>query len=469
MNTPVNDVELAIVGAGPAGLSAALEAKAAGVNVVVLDENERPGGQIFRQPPRSFRITDESRMGRDFARGRKLLDAVSEADIHIESGVTVWNIAPGHLACYRGDRSWTINSRAVVLATGAYDRPVPLPGWTLPGVFTSGGVQTLLKSQRILAGRRILLAGTGPLNLVLANQLSEAGATVVAVLELADPNLMELAPLALGPWELLSDGIRYLSGLARRRIPLKRGWTLLEARGTDRVEGAVIGRVDRDWRTVKGTEQVLEVDTICLGYGLVPSTELSRLIGCAHRYDVQLGGWIPVQDAFCETNVPSVFVAGDGAGVGGSLVAMEEGRIAGLRAGWRLQKLDDASFRRRVRPAQRRLNQLNRFRRILDGLSAPRPGLFDRMTEDTVVCRCEEGSFGDCRKAVMEGAISLTELKPTLRAGMGMCQSRICGPTLIEVVARLTGRPPETITPFSVRPPAKPVPMAALLQHEPAK
>jgi len=184
-------VELAIVGAGPAGLSAALQAKAAGVNVVVIDENERPGGQIFRQPPAAFQIADKNRLGRDFARGRKLLDAVREAEICIESGITVWNATSSTLSCCRTDRSWDITSDAILLATGAYDRPVPLPGWTLPGVFTSGGVQTMLKSQRVLAGRRILLAGTGPLNLVLANQLAEAGATVVAVLELARPRLHE--------------------------------------------------------------------------------------------------------------------------------------------------------------------------------------------------------------------------------------------------------------------------------------
>lgn len=469
MTTGGNRVELAIVGAGPAGLTAALEAKAVGVDVLVVDENERPGGQIFRQPPMAFHIADKSRMGRDYARGRKLLDAVATADIRIESGVTVWNIAPGHLACCRGSRSWNVTSDAIVLATGAYDRPMPLPGWTLPGVFTSGGVQTLLKSQRVLAGRRVLLTGTGPLNLVLANQLAAAGATVVAVLELANPGPLELLPLTMGPWELLADGIGYVTQLARRNIPLMRGWTLLEARGTDQVKTAVIGRVDRDWHTIKGSERTLEVDTICLGYGLVPSTELARLIGCDHRYDAQLGGWIPAQDGYRETSVPSVFVAGDGCGIAGSLVALEEGRVAGLRAAWRLGKIDEAAFHRKAAPALKRLRQLGRFRAVLDGLSAPRPGLFERITEDTVICRCEEATYGECRKAVGNGAVSLMELKPALRAGMGLCQSRICGPTLVEVMARLTGQPPQAIIPFSPRPPVKPIPMAALLDREVAE
>jgi thioredoxin reductase len=462
-------VDLAIIGAGPAGLSAALEAKAVGVEVLVIDENDQPGGQIFRQPPRSFRIGDRSKLGRDFERGRKLLDAAASADIRIENNTTVWNIAPGHLACCSGDQSWEVHSDAVLIATGAYDRPVPLPGWTLPGVFTSGGIQTLLKSQRVLAGRRVLLTGTGPLNLVLANQLAAAGGTVVAVLELANPGLTELVPMLLGPWPLLSDGIGYVAQLIRRKIPLMRGWTLLEARGTDQVSSAVIGKVDHDWRLIKGTEQTLEVDTICLGYGLVPSTELSRLIGCKQRYDRRLGGWIPEHDLFQETSIPKVFVAGDGSGVAGSLVAMEEGRVSGLRAAMRLKKINEAEFNEKAAPSLRRLRRLGQFRAILDGLSAPRPGLFERMTDDTLICRCEEVSLGDCRNAVKEGAVSLMELKPRLRAGMGMCQARICGPTLVEVLGGLTGQAPELIQPFSPRPPVKPIPLAALLDGEAAE
>jgi len=462
-------VDLAIVGAGPAGLSAALAAKAAGLDVLVIDENDQPGGQIFRQPPRPFRIEDRAKLGRDFERGRKLLDAVAAAEIKIENNTVVWNVGAGHLACCSGDQSWEVESGATVIATGAYDRPVPLPGWTLPGVFTSGGVQTLLKSQRVLAGRRVLLTGTGPLNLVLANQLAEAGATVVAVLELANPRLTELMPMLLGPWSLLSDGIGYVTKLMRRGIPLMRGWTLIEARGADQVTSAVIGKVDRDWRLIKGTERELAVDTICLGYGIVPSTELSRLIGCAHRYDARLGGWIPEHDPYRESSIPNVFVAGDGSGIGGSLVAMEEGNVAGLRAAMRLGKISEATFNERAAQSLQRLRHLGRFRAVLDGLSTPRPGLFERMTDDTLICRCEEVSLGDCRQAVKEGAISLMELKPRLRAGMGMCQSRICGPTLVEVLGGLTGQAPDTIKPFSQRPPVKPIPLAALLDAEAAE
>ena len=463
-----SQAELVIVGGGPAGLAAAIAARQAGMDPVVLDDNEQPGGQIFRQPPRAFSIDDLAGIGKDNVRGRKLLDEAARASVSVESGVVVWDAKPGSLSCCQGNKAWTLQFQTLILATGAYERPVPFPGWTLPGVFTSGGVQTMLKAQHVLVGKRILLAGTGPLNLVVANQLVDAGAQVVAVLELATPGISDLLPMLRGPWELLVDGIGYVTRLARRGIPIMRGWTIVEARGQEEVTSAVITQVDREWRRVAGKERTLEVDTVCLGFGLVPSTELSRLIGCEHRHAPQLGGWIPVHDEYQETSLPGVFVAGDGAGVAGSLVALEEGRVAGLRAALRVGCIDKKEFSAQAAPSIRRLRRLSRFRTMLDRISCPRPGLYECVTPETLVCRCEEVSAGDVRAVLDEGFTSLIELKARLRSGMGLCQGRICGPTLAELVAQWTGQPVEDVRPFSPRPPVKPVPMSALLDREEA-
>lgn len=460
--------ELAIVGGGPAGLAAAIAARQAGIEAVVLDDNEQPGGQIYRQPPRAFAVEDPSGIGKDYVRGQKLLEDAARAGVSVQSGVIVWDARPGSLCCCQGEQSFNLEYRTLVLATGAYERPVPFPGWTLPGVFTSGAVQMLLKTQRVLAGSRVLLVGTGPLNLVVANQLADAGAKVLAVLELARPNVLELLPMLGGPWQLLAEGVGYVAGLARRGIPILRGWTIVEARGEEEVSSASIAQVDEDWRPIAGSERVLEVDTVCLGFGLVPSTELSRLLGIEHRYVPQLGGWIPVQDDYCETNLPGVFVAGDGAGVAGSLVALEAGRVAGFRAAMRLGRMTEGEFSEQASPSIRRLRRLGRFRAVLDRISCPRPGLFARITPDTVLCRCEEVTAGDVRAVLDEGATSLIELKARLRAGMGLCQGRMCSPTLVELVAQATGQPAQEVRPFSPRPPVKPIPMAALLDPEEA-
>ncbi len=458
--------QLVIVGGGPAGLAAAIAARQAGIEPVVLDDNEQPGGQIYRQPPRAFSVENPTGIGKDYVRGRKLLEKAARAGVSVQSGVIVWDAKPGSLCCCQGDRSWTLEYQSLILATGAYERPVPFPGWTLPGVFTSGGVQTLLKAQRVLAGKRVLLAGTGPLNLVVANQLADAGAQVVAVLELARPGLGELLPMLAGPWQLLADGIGYVARLVRRGIPILRGWTIVEARGKEQVTSAVTAQVDKEWRPIAGSERTLEVDTVCLGFGLVPSTELSRLLGCEHRYAAQLGGGIPVHDEYGETSVPGVFVAGDGAGVAGSLVALDAGRVAGVRAAMRLGRLTEKEFLGRAAPSIRRLRGLSRFRAVLDRISYPRPGLFERITPETVLCRCEEVTAGDVGAVLDEGATSLIELKARLRAGMGLCQGRMCSPTLVELVAQRTGQTAEEVRPFSPRPPVKPIPMAALLDPE---
>ncbi|TAK81992.1 MAG: FAD/NAD(P)-binding oxidoreductase [Betaproteobacteria bacterium] len=459
---------MAIVGAGPAGLAAAIAARQVGVAAVVLDDNEQPGGQIYRQPPRGFSIDPATGIRDDQARGRRLLDDAARAGVSVRNGVAVWNAKPGALYCCQGDEAWTLQYETLILATGAYERPLPFPGWTLPGVFTSGGVQSLLKAQRIVAGKRVLLAGTGPLNLVVANQLADAGAQVLAVLELARPSVFDLLPMLAGRWELLAQGIGYVGRLAGRRIPIMRGWTIIEARGKEEVQSAVIAQVDDEWRPIPGSERVLEVDTVCLGFGLLPSTELSQLIGSEHRYAPELGGWIPVCDEYCETSMPGVFVAGDGAGIAGSLVALEEGRVAGLRAAMRLGRIDPKEFSAQAARSLARLRRLGRSRAVLDRISRPRPGLFERITPETVICRCEEVTASEVRKEIEDGATSLVELKARLRVGMGLCQGRICSSTLIELLAQGTGQRPEDVRPFSQRPPVKPIPVSALLALEEA-
>lgn len=463
-----SQADLVIVGGGPAGLAAAIAASQAGIAAVVLDDNEQPGGQIFRQPPRGFSIDQAAGIGDDRVRGRRLLDEAVRAGVAVRNGVVVWDAKLGALSCCQGEEAWTLHYRTLILATGAYELPVPFPGWTLPGVFTSGGVQSLLKAQRIVAGKRVLLAGTGPLNLVVANQLADAGAEVLAVLELSKPSALDLLPMLAGPWELLAQGIGYVGRLARRRIPIMRGWTIVEARGDEEVRSAVIARVDEEWRPIAGSERMLDVDTVCLGFGLLPSTELSRLIGIEHRYAPELGGWIPVCDEYCETKLPGVFVAGDGAGIAGSLVALEEGRVAGLRAAMRLGRIDAKQFSAQAAPSLGRLHSLGRFRAVLDRISRPRPGLYERITSETVLCRCEEVTAGEVRRELEDGATSLIELKARLRVGMGLCQGRMCHPTLIELLARGTGQRTEDVRPFSQRPPVKPIPVSALLAREEA-
>jgi thioredoxin reductase/bacterioferritin-associated ferredoxin len=466
----LKELELVILGAGPGGLAAAIEASRAGASVTLLDENPKPGGQIFRQFHEGFLVTDPGTLGHDYTRGLKLLKEFNSLRdrVALLDGALVWGIFNGNeLAFCRGENSYSVRCKKLIIAAGAYDRPVPFPGWTLPGVFTAGGSQTIVKTQRVLPGEKFLLAGTGPLQLALANQIVDAGGRVEAIVEAGHvENWFKLAASALGQWQLLSDALRYLWGIHKTRIPLWRNHIIVEARGDGQVEEAVVAEVDGDWRPKGGTRKTLKVDTICVGYGCVPSVELTRLAGCEHRYEPLLGGWIPVRDHNMETSVPGIYAVGDCTGVAGSLVAIEEGRIAGISAVRSLGHLSAAEAKKTVEPSRRRLGGLRRLRGVLDKVSAPRPGLFELANDDTIVCRCEEITLGQIKEALAEGATGMREVKRMTRTGMGPCQGRMCGPAIQEMIAREKDLLPESVSHLNPRPPVKPIPLKALAEHQ---
>lgn len=465
----VREIELLILGGGPAGMAAAIEAAKAGAHVTMLDENARPGGQIFRQFNAGFRVVDSDVLGHDYERGQELLKEFESVASQVEylDEALVWGIAPeNELDFLRQGESRSLRYRQLIIAVGAYDRPVPFPGWTLPGVFTAGGAQRLIKTQRVLPGERILLAGTGPLQLAIANQIVDVGGTVEAIVEAGNiEKWMSLVRGAWGQWTLIADAWRYWSGIRKAGIPFWRGHILVEARGDGRVEEAVVARVDQDWRPVPGTARTLSVDTLCVGYGFVPSVELTRLARCEHRYDPLLGGWLPVRGEHMETTTPNLYVAGDCGGVAGSFVAIEEGRIAGLAAARALGCLSTDEARHRMGPSRERLAGLLRLRQALDEISMPRPGLYELAKDDTIVCRCEEITLGEIKAALAEDIRDLNELKRMTRMGMGSCQGRMCGPAVQEILARAKQVSPAEIGPLNPRPPIRPVPMTALAGH----
>lgn len=461
--------ELVVVGAGPAGIHAALAAAEAGAAVVLVDSYAQPGGQYFRQLPATFRADDRTHHQAEAA---ALLGELAHSTVRVLPNTVVWGAFPE-----RSGRGWELGlhgpaapaalaARSIILATGAYDRPIPFPGWTLPGVMSAGAAQTLLKSQRVLPGRRVLLSGTGPLQLAVAASLARAGADVVAVLEGARPRISMAghAPAMWGQWQRLREGWGYARAL--RGVPYRFGWGVVEARGVDQVEEAIVAQLDADWRPLPGTEKRLHVDTILTGYGFIPSTELSRLLGCRHSYDLTRGGFAAERDETMRASLPGVYVAGDGGGIGGAELASLEGKVAGISAAAELGCLPAEAAKARVERLQGRLARERRFAHLLGELFTPGPGLFDLARDDTVICRCEEVTLGEIRAAVADGAASTTELKALTRLGMGNCQGRICGEIAARALARearlgddyLAARLNQGV--FTPRPPIHPIPLA---------
>ena len=314
----------------------------------------------------------------------------------------------------------------------------------------------------MLPGRRILLAGTGPLLPALASQIAKAGGKTAAVLEAGRPlPLAKMLRGAWGHWGLIKDAAHYFWDITKARIPLLPGHILVEARGDGRVEEAVAAPVDKNWRPMSTGRITFSVDTVCVGYGFISSTELTRLAGCRHDYSRLMGGWVVARNHDMETSVSGLFAAGDCAGVAGSLVAEAEGHIAGLAAARDLGRISPDRARQKARPVRRRLAHLQRLRRLLDLISMPRPGLYQLAKPDTLVCRCEEITLAEILAAAANGGAAMKEIKRMTRSGMGRCQGRMCGPAVMEIAARARNTSPESLGHFNVRPPVKPIFLSA--------
>ena len=463
--------DVAVVGAGPAGLAAAAEAARHGLSVALLDDNPLPGGQYYRQGPATCGPDGAPAAGgkaRDARRARELLSVVGHPRMTFLPGAVVWAAPEAHtLAFARAGGGDRLRAEVIVIAAGASDRAIPFPGWTLPGVITAGGAQNLLKSQGVLPGRRALVAGNGPLLLVVAESLRRAGATVVEVAEAASTRQAwrALPRLALAP-RLLRRGLAYRLGLLRARIPFRPGHTVIEARGRDEVAEAVVAPIDGAGRVDRARARTLAVDTVVVGFGLVPSTELTLLLGCRHEWRRARGGWMPSRSADLETSVPGVLVAGDGGGIGGVETAILEGRLAGLVAAERLGRCTRAEARAAGRRLRRRLRRLAHFREGIEAVHLPPADFLSLLTPETIACRCEQITAGQLDAALGRGLPGIDAVKAHTRATMGRCQGRNCLGTLADLVARAHGCGPADLAWPRPRPPARPVRLGDVLGED---
>ena len=466
-----------VIGAGPGGLAAAEAAAAAGARVIVLDERPEPGGQYYKQLAPSHGFADAGGADRQYADGRALIERVRRAGVRIASGATVWGALPDpgvdgfDVGAVREGRAMRFLTRRIVVAAGACEIAHPVPGWTLPGVMTTGAAQTLMRAYRVAPGSRVLVAGNGPLNLQVAWELARNGVDVAAVAEAAaGPGLRHagaaLRAAASAP-DLVLDGLRYLRDLKRRGIPILYGHAMVRAEGAGALERAVLARLDGAGRPVSGSERTFDVDTACLGYGFASSTELTRLLGCRHEYRPgPFPGLAPVRDANGATTRSGVFVAGDCGEFGGARVALAQGTLAGVEAARRLGCLSDDDAAARGAAARRALARGLAFQRALWRLfRAPPPDAM--VTPEAVICRCEGVTAGAVRSRIANGDGEAGALKRSTRAGMGRCQGRYCAGTIARDCASAADRGPDERDWFAPRYPVKPVPALALAKEAP--
>lgn len=463
----MRQTEVAVVGAGPAGIAAGLAASRAGARVTIVDEYSQPGGQIYRQPPETIRVRRPEVLGKEYVRARHFTRELAGASVELLTGTLVWGVEANRtLLLYReGGTAEALKAEAIIVAAGAYDRPIAFPGWTLPGVWTAGGAQAMLKSQQIVPGRRVLVAGAGPLLLPVAEALLEAGATVVGLVEATTRLEWALqAHRMLGHWDRLRDAARYEAALRRARIPHFLGSVVLRADGTDEVKQASIAAVDRQWRPRPGTERTFNIDLLCIGYGFLSAMELPRLLGCEMVYHPAQEQYVPRHTPDMASSVLGVFVAGETTGIGGAELALAEGEVAGLAAAQLLGHVLGVDRQREMEAAQHRRRHQLGFARMLDKLFAMRAGIYELADPDTPLCRCEEVTVAEVQAAVRRGANSVRAVKGGTRVGMGPCQGRICSNLVAHLTARETGRPVAEILDVTPRPPIKPVPLRVLAE-----
>jgi len=464
--------QIVIVGAGPAGMSAAVTLAETGLRATVIDDNPRPGGQIYRQ---SAWPTDEPAKPDNAARSTTLSDRGTllrerferaAGKLEVLAGASVWGLFPPRTVAVSHGEGWElIEAGQLVLACGAYEFVSPFPGWTLPGVLTPGGAQTLVKSQRVRPGKRVFLAGTGPFLLVVAHTLLAAGVEVAGVAETARRrDVARRLPGLLANPRLLAQGSRYLRELRRAGVPIHWGHVVTSAHGADRVDEVTFAPCDGAGRPDGRRQRREAVDTLCVGYGFVPRIELHRLAGCEIAYDELQGGWRPALEHSLETSVEGIWTAGDCGGVAGAVAAELSGEVAGLGVARRLDALDEAGYQRRMANLKPQLARVRRFAQALNRAYLPPRRITDLAQPETVVCRCEEVTRGEIEAAVEHGGNSGRTIKVMTRLGMGPCQGRMCWPAASRMIADKTGRRPEEVEPLSVRPPTMPVCLGDLMQ-----
>jgi thioredoxin reductase len=455
----VEEPDVLVIGAGPAGLTAAAVAAESGAEVVVLDERAKAGGQYHKQPYSCAQVPESLAGDRQFADGKVLIDRAQGSGATLIQGVEVWGaFAPKEFMVFDGTGSTLYRPKCAIVATGAFERGLPLPGWTLPGVMTTGAAQTLLRSYGVLAGKRILVAGNGPLNLQVALELKRAGADLVAVAELArKPALAALLPglrmASIAP-QLTMNGQRILAKLRNLKVPLLFQHGLASVEATSHGLKASVGPATHDGVVA---DKSYDVDVVCMGYGFQPNNEILRCLGCKHSYDNSRGYLVTDRGPACETSVAGIYAVGDCCGLGGAPAAREEAVIAAADAVRSLGLQRNARLEREEKFAIRDLRQHRRFQIALWQLFAAPHYQTELAAPETLICRCEEISLQQLETALADGDMSIGAIKQRTRLGMGPCQGRYCAPVVAAMIAKRQGVPAGEFSLFAPRVPIKPI------------
>lgn len=458
---PTERFDVAVIGAGPAGMSAATTAARHGARVVLLDEQPAVGGQIYRAVSQ---VSDRRRnlLGPDYAAGLGIAASFQASSALHLNDAAVWQVTPGGEVHYiRQGKAAMVSAEHVILCTGAMERPFPIPGWTLPGAMTAGAAQILLKTAGVVPAEPVVLAGCGPLLYLLGWQYVRAGVPIRALVDTTAFEDYRRAAVHLGGalrgWRYLRKGLALMRELKRAGVPFHTGACDLAVQGVAAVEALTFN--------AGGKAHRIDTSTLLLHQGVVPNTQFTWSLRAQHHWDdVQLC-WQPDVDEWGALSVPGVSIAGDGARIGGAVAAALQGELAALGALHTMGKLPLAQRDRLAAPQRDELQRNLQIRPFLDALYRPKKS--NRVPADhVIVCRCEEVSAGAIRNFVGLGCQGPNQAKAFGLCGMGPCQGRQCGLTVTEVMADARGVSPQEVGYYRIRPPIKPISLGELAALE---
>jgi len=457
------EYDIAIIGAGFSGLVAAGILKEHDLDVLLVEESGHPGGQYLRTHP--LGRDDEKNLNALQRAGLEQIQSLKGGRVNLMTETRVLGIDENKelLLEQNLEHLFTLRPEIVLLATGAREKFVPFKGWTLPGVISTGALQIMLKGSGVLPAEAIIIGGSGLFLYTVAADVIRHGGRVSAVFdENSAMQKMGFVTGLMGQTDKLREGMGQLFKIAFSRTKIRHRYRIIKACGEKQIEAVRVAKIDPGGRAVLGSESEFPCACLAIGNGFAANIELGLLAGCKSGYEADLGGWIITTDENLETTVAGIFAAGETTGIGGAVKSIAEGKLAAYSILHKLEKIDEDQYREQTTPFQKERRRHQQFACRFNALGNVTETAIESITDDTILCRCEDITVGEVKEAVDKGCKTLVAVKRALRTGMGICQGRTCGPVLSRLIGACTGTPVEEQTPLSIRWPVKPVPLDVL-------
>ncbi|MCP5101993.1 MAG: FAD-dependent oxidoreductase, partial [bacterium] len=460
MSKKENKYNVVIVGSGFSGIVAAGILADRDLGVLLVDENIHVGGQLLRKIPHELGDCSSYRPDHVKKIGFRFVENIKNKKITVMNRTCVVGCYPDNRLMLERERKevFTVSYDVLLFATGARERFLPFKGWTLPGVYSAGMVQVLMKSSGILPARKVLIGGSGLFLFSVGYEFLKNKGKVLAVLEQTGMmDKVKMLPLLFHQFSKFAEGGKFLSRIYLSGVPVKYRRKIVEARGKDCLEEVVVGKADASGKLIEGTEKIYKTEALAVGYGFVPNVEGPQSAGCDLEFSQAKGGWTVKVNGGLETTKENILAAGEITGVGGAFKSINEGKIAALTILNKFEKIDKNDYHGQMRKLTKERKHHMDFVHYFNSLYKIPGGALETIPDETVICRCEDITFKEIKEGMAMGFTTPAGLKTAVRASMGNCQGRTCGPVIYDILSLLGKQDPEEAGPFNARPPLKPV------------